>query len=374
MELMFFDRNTLTYKDHGYVDSDFEINLDLVIIKKSTFVVNKININTGVGDIVIVRDHDYFYIGLVDTIEVSGTAQTIINTLDFKEIFNFEVPVTSFTGSMALYLENLIMTHLIASSDPRQNLSYLTISKETTIEGTLTFEADKLMKIQDVIELISKTYGVSIRTEVLFLRGRISGIRVRIVEVTKGIKLKSNLSAISDLVISDSDSQVINKVIYYPKQDNKNYKSTVTYFLLTNGDITDDCNNVARYNTVNVKSVTYSDSDYPTLESKARSEMLTSRYDHNITFTLKSDNFIIHPLDNLNLGDFIEFITPNKTYDSVVTGIRYKNTFNIVSVTLGEYRMKLTEKIQLLNRSVTSAVGNISIQTGVTKEIDGGEF
>jgi hypothetical protein len=43
-------------------------------------------------------------------------------------------------------------------------------------------------------------------------------------------------------------------------------------------------------------------------------------------------------------------------------------------ITLGEYRIKLTEKIQLLNKSVSSAVSNISISTSGYTDLDGGEF
>lgn len=374
MELIFLDRNTLAYKDHGYVDNNFEINLDLVLIKKSTFVVNKTNINTSVGDIVVLREFNYFYIGLVELIEISSAKQTTINTIDFKEIFNFEVPVTSYTGDIASYVSYLITKHLLNSNDSKQNLLYLTISKETSVTGTLTFEEDKLMKIQDVIELISKSYGINIKPDVMFLRGRITGINLKIVEVSKGIKIKSNISDIMDLVISDSETQTINKVIYYPKQDNKLYKDTITYYLLKNGDITTDQYSEARFKTVNLKSFYYSDSDYPTLDTKTRSEMLTSKLDHNITFNIKTDSFNLNPLVSLNIGNFVEFITPNKSYDSVVTGVRFKNNMNQCNITLGEYRIKLTEKIQVLNKNVASAVGNISIQSNNTKEIDGGEF
>lgn len=374
MQLIFLDRNNLSYKDNGFIDNKFEIDQDLVLIKRSTFVVNKTNINTSVGDIVALKIYNHFYIGIIETIEHSSNNETNIKTVDFKGIFNFEVPLFSYTGDVSTFLENIISKHLLDSSDPNQNLSYIVISKEASFISELTFEEDKLMTLQDVLELISKTYGISIKFEVVFLRGRITGIKLRIVEVTKGIKLKSNLSFITDLVVSDSDSQVINKVTYYPKSENKIYKNVIDYYLLKSGEVTIDASHTDRYRTVNKKSYTYSDSDFESLEAKVRSELKGTNLDHNITFNIKVDNEVVKPLVDLNIGDFIEFYTNTKVYNSVITGMVFKNTFSVCSLTLGEYRIKLTEKIQLLNKNVTSAVGNIAIQNNMSNTIDGGEF
>ena len=53
MKLLFLDRSSLQYKDNAYVSNQFELALDMVIIKRSTFKVNKTNINCTIGDIVI---------------------------------------------------------------------------------------------------------------------------------------------------------------------------------------------------------------------------------------------------------------------------------------------------------------------------------
>lgn len=374
MQLIFLDCNTLGYKDNGFVDKNFEINLDLVVSQKSYFVVNKTNINVTVGDIVILKEYDYFYIGIVETLELTNDHTTTVRSLDFKEMFKVEVPVVSYSGDIAIYIEGIIRENFISNSDFLQVLPYLSVERVASKIGSLSFEVDKFMSITDVIELVSKTYGVSIISQVVFLRGRIIGIKVKIVEVSSGTKLKSNISAITDLVINDSSNQFVNKVIYYPKSDNITYKEKVVFYLLTNGEITQDSESSLRYRGLNLKGFTFTDSDFPTLAQKARSEMLSSQLDHNITFNLKTNNLIINPLYNLYLGDFIEFITSNKTYDSVVTGIKFKDTFNQAIITLGEYRIKLTEKIQLFNKSVNSVAGNISITASGVTDLDGGEY
>ena len=374
MQLVFLDRLNLAYKDYGYVDKDFEIALDLVIIQKSLFTINKSKLNVSVGDIVILKDAPIHYIGIVERLEVADKHRTTVHVLDFKEMFSIDIPVESYTGDLSLYMENMLVGNFKQSNDPLQNLSYLTIERGSSVQGELSFESDKIMSLASVMELITKSYGLRLTTEAVYLRGRVTGIIFRIGEVQRGIKLKNNFQAIQDLVVNDSSSQMVNKLTYYPKIENVLFKNTLVYYLLTNGELTQDIHHPHRYKSVKPKAFYYTDNDYPTLLTKARSEMIASKLDHNITFTIKSDNDVFQPMKNIELGDFVEFVNNEQTYDSVVTSIKFSQGFHKAMVTLGEYRIKLTEKIQLLNKSVNSAMSHISIQsTGIT-DLDGGEF
>jgi hypothetical protein len=374
MQLVFLDRLNLAYKDYGYVDKDFEIILDLVIIQKSTFIVNKTKLNASIGDIVILKDAPIHYIGIVERLEVADKHRPSIHVLDFKEMFSIDIPVQSFMGDLGLYLENILLSHFKESDDALQNLSYLSIQRDASVQGELSFEADKIMSLASLMELITKSYGLRLTSEAVYLRGRVTGIIFRISEVQRGIKLKNNYQAIQDLVVNDSSSQMVNKLTYYPKSENVLIKSTIEYFLLRNGELTQDINHQNRYQSVKPKASIYTDSDYPSLLTKARSEMITSKLDHNITFRIRTDNDVIQPMKNIELGDFIEFMNNDQIYDSVVTSIKFNNGFHQATMTLGEYRIKLTEKIQLLNKSVNSAAGHVSIQTTGITDLDGGEF
>jgi plastocyanin len=120
------------------------------------------------------------------------------------------------------------------------------------------------------------------------------------------------------------------------------------------------------------KSYIYTDNDYETLETKARSEMVTSKLDHNITFMIDMKNKVFIPFVNIQLGDYVSFIHKGKTYESVITGITFKDSMNFATITLGEYRVKLTEKIQLLSKNTSS--GTTSNITITNSDVDGGEF
>ena len=84
-------------------------------------------------------------------------------------------------------------------------------------------------------------------------------------------------------------------------------------------------------------------------KTKIPLEMLTSSLEHSITFNLETKNKVVKPFIDINVGDFIEFITPTKTYETMVTQLSFKNNLYEVYVTLGEYRISLTDKIKLLS-------------------------
>lgn len=350
MELLFLKRSNLSFLDNAYVSNDFELVIDSVVYQKSNFIVNKTNINASIGDIVILRDTAYFYIGIIDAIEVKDDFQTSIDTNDFTSIFDIKVPVYSYVGDMGTFLMDLISRAFKTNEDPLQNFSYITITKSTSVQGAIIYD-EELLSITEVSEVLSKTYGIRFNYSLMLdSEGRIIGINVDIASVTRGLKIKSNLPSITKLQITDTLNQVTNKVTFYPKKDNNTYKTSVSYYLLKNGTITLNYNNPERYPYVKSVSSFYSDGEYTSLYTKAQNELLKNNLEHSIEFNVNMDNSIIVPFNNLNLGDFVEFVTNSKTYDTMVTQLSFKGNFHECSVVLGEYRVKLTDKIKLLEK------------------------
>ncbi len=373
MELIILDKKTFQIKDHVIISDVFEIKLDLVISQKSTFKLPTTSINANTKDIVYIHTQAFNYIGIIESIDDEDDG-LIIGTVEFKEMLKKSVKVVSYSGILADYIESLVRQEFVSNADVKENITYLSISKETTKLGDLTFDDDKIMTIHEVMELISKSYGVNIKEEIVIQNGVLVGILLRIINIGQGVKLKADQLALADLVINDTTETSINKVIYYPKTENVMYTDIKIYYLLSNGSITQDPSNPLRFNDVQSVVKTYGDTDFDTLENKAQSELSITRTNHQITFTVNLDHKIIRVFDNVNLGDFIEFRFKGKLYDSIVTGIRFQNQMNSCHVTLGEYRIKLTEKMQILSKSVNSQIGHISINKSSTTDLDGGEF
>lgn len=372
MDLIILDHLNFTYKDHAYIGDEFEIIHDIVITQKSHFKINKSKLNVAVGDYVYVKE-DNGYFGIVENIEDEKT-HLVIASVDFKELFKVEVLVESFNGNVATYIEEIIRKTYLQNSDTKQNLNYLSISVETSKLGSFVFDADKVMTIYELLELANRMYGVYIKHEVVFNAGSFSGVLIRIVNVTRGLKIKADRLILEDLIINDSSKESTNKVTYYPKTSNLFFKDTVIYYLLTDGTITKDNTSNLRYPKVISKVETYSDNDYLDLDTKVRSVLSVDKTDHQISFMIQKKNHSLDVLRTLDIGDFVEFIHKGKRYDSLVTGIKYSNTFEVATITLGEYRLKLTEKIQILSKNVNSKVGNVTVNNSGYSDLDGGEF
>lgn len=352
MELVILNRTNLEVKDYGYFGSDYEIVLDAVVYQKSKFTINKPNLNAEVGDIVFTRGLPFYYIGIIETISKEDEDLKVsLEVNDFSSIFDIEVTVSSYTGDLCEFLRLLIYKTFINNSDKYQVLPYLNLTKSCAINGSLTYEGTELVSITEVSEMLAKRYGIRYKCSLnIDHEGIIKGINVEITGVTKGMKIRHDLQCIKDLEIVDSNKQGSNKIIFYPNDDNATYKSTITYYLLTDGTITTSSTHSKRIKNVKCMSQFYSDNEYSSLYTKATSELLKSNLEHNIEFKISVDNLVLVPFENINVGDFLEFVTEKKTYSTMVTQLSVKGNLYECSVVLGEYRIKLTDKIKLLEK------------------------
>ena len=352
MELVFLNKEDLSVLDYGYVEKDYQIVIDSVIPQKSTFNVNKTNINAEVGDLLIIKHSTINYIGIILSIQIDeekGISK--VQTNDFISILDLKVKLKSFSGNLSYYLYTLISDAYLLNNDMNQRIKYLSIARDyQTITGSLTYEKDTIDSISNVLKTLNKAYSIALTYKLVYFYGTITGIELRISTCTSGLVLKSNFKGITNLLVSTSGEQSVNKVIFVPSDDNVSYKSTECYYLLTDGTITNLKDSIGRYK--NVKSVTkiYKDSDFASLKTTAQTEMFISSLEHSITFDIRMDNKVAVPFKDFNVGDFIEFITPTKTYQTMVTQISLKNNDYQASVTLGEYRVSLTDKIKLLTK------------------------
>ena len=94
----------------------------------------------------------------------------------------------------------------------------------------------------------------------------------------------------------------------------------------------------------------YSDKDYSSLLTKATKALVDSSLEHNITFNFSFITNKVETLNELKCGAIVRFITESKTYETIVSKMEFKGTFNIAKVTLGEYRLSLTDKLKLFDR------------------------
>ena len=80
MQLIFLSEQDLTVLDYGYATDEYEIVLDALVPQKSSFVVNKQSLKAGIGDLLLVKENGYPYVGIITSIEKDNKA-----ALDNKE-------------------------------------------------------------------------------------------------------------------------------------------------------------------------------------------------------------------------------------------------------------------------------------------------
>jgi len=354
MELIFLDEQNLEVLDYAYATDDFDIILDALVPQKSKFTVNKQSLNAKVGDLLLVKDNGYPYVGIITSIKVDDKSQTKVETKDYLSLLDVDVPLpTTFNGNCAQFIVNLINNTFRYSGDTYQNVSYLETAVEIVKSCSLTYEADTKENILDLVEEFSKTYGIRLAYEVVLANGKFSKIKIKVVSAKIGITMKSTLGTITDLNVNDTNEVSLNKVYYIPKAENTQHTNQVIYYLTTDGQVVTIAPALKRIHKVKMKYEFYGDKDYDSLLSKATKALVDSSLEHSITFNFSFITNQIEDLKNLKVGAIVIFITENKTYETIVSKMEYKGTFNVAKVTLGEYRLSLTDKLKLIDRRST---------------------
>ena len=351
MHLIFLDEQDLSVLDYGYATDDFDIILDALVPQKSKFTVNKQSLKAKVGDLLIVKESGYPYVGIITSIKADDKNQTKVETKDYLSLLDVDVPLpTSFSGNSAQFIVNLINNTFKYSGDTYQNVSYLETSVEVVKNCSLTYEADTKENILDLVEEFSKTYGIRLEYEVVLANGKFSKIKIKVVSAKIGITMKSTLGNITDLNVNDTNEVSLNKVYYIPKAENTQHTSQVIYYLTNDGQVVTTAPALKRIHKVKMKYEFYSDKDYSSLLTKATKALIDSSLEHTITFNFSFITNQIEALNDLKVGAIVVFITESKTYETIVSKMEFKGTFNVAKVTLGEYRLSLTDKLKLFDR------------------------
>ena len=351
MQLIFLNEQDLSVIDYGYATDDFDIILDALVPQKSKFTVNKQSLNAKVGDLLLVKENGYPYVGIITSIKSDDKNQTKVETKDYLSLLDVDVPLpTSFNGNAAQFIVNLINNTFKYSGDTYQNVSYLETAIEVVKNCSLTYEADTKENILDLVEEFSKTYGIRLEYEVVINNGKFYKIRVKVVAAKIGIIMKSGLGTITDLNVNDTNEISLNKVYYIPKAENTQHTSQIIYYLTNDGQVVTTAPALKRIPKVKVKYEFYSDKDYSSLLTKATKALVDSSLEHSITFNFSFITNQVEALKSLKVGAIVRFITEKKTYDTIVSKMEFKGTFNVAKVTLGEYRLSLTDKLKLFDR------------------------
>lgn len=342
MNLLIYSRENLTFKENLPIES-FEVTLDTLINSESSFVIAGGSGSASQEDIAILHEERFFYIGIVSKISSEGI-KTKINTVHFNAVLEAEFVTRTFLrGLYGNHIKTIITETLINSDDPLQNMSYLEVANESTAQGSIVVFKPEVTTIAEFIKELNVSKGLRIETRLGIVEGKITHLKMVVVPTIKTMKLRYDLALLRNLSINEDGGSPLNKVILYGED-----LATLSYYLLSNGNVTADANHALRIKPVNYSYVEYQSDDTPL--TVAKKELIKDRFLHAITFDVALDNQIFAPFNNVFLGDEIVFITETKMIPTVVSQMTFKNTLKQCSIILGEHRMKLTEKLKMIER------------------------
>ncbi|HPL55673.1 MAG TPA: hypothetical protein PLH44_04005 [Bacilli bacterium] len=342
MNLLIYSRENLTFKESLSIES-FEVTLDTVINSESSFVTAGGSGSARQEDIAILHERSFFYIGIVKKISSEGI-KTKISTTHFNSVLEAEYITRNFSlGKYGDHIKTLITDTLINSNDAAQNMSYLQVVNESIATGTVVVTKPEVSTIASFINELNATTGIRLETRLGIINGKITHLKMVIVEAVTTMKLRYDLALLRNLSINEDGNTPLNKVILFGDG-----LATLSYYLLTDGSVSTNASSPLRIRPVNYSYVEYQSTDTPlTIASK---ELVKDKFLHAITFDVSLDNQIFIPFTNAYLGDQIEFITETKTIPTLISQIKFKNTLKECSIILGEHRLKLTEKLKMIER------------------------
>ncbi|MCL2521250.1 MAG: hypothetical protein FWE36_00145 [Erysipelotrichales bacterium] len=348
MKILIFCKQSFLQKGVYDLSDDYSIILDTVTGQNSHFVINATSVASVIGDILILHERRFFYIGVITGIDHTSVGLVRINTEDFVSSLNFDIRKVTRSGNIAEHLLNLISNEFIRNVDNLQNKPFLRIFTESMVEGEMIELDEGIESFLDFYQRVNKRFGIRLEARLGIVAGVITHIRIVAVNIRRALVLKSNFPAIRELAVSEDNKGRLNKVTFLPSVENNTMRLTRTFFLLTDNTVTNNVNHSLRYEYVIENKYIYRDDDVPNLMTMAETELITEDYLHNISFKIYMGNISFEPLSNVRLGDQITFIHEDKVYKTLVTRFEFSGTLLDCFVSLGEHRLKLTEKLKIL--------------------------
>jgi len=342
MNLLIYSRLDFTFKANLPIES-FEIVLDTIINSESSFVISGSGGETAQEDIAILHERSFFYIGIVKKISAEGI-KTKINTTHFNDVLETEYLTVNYPlGNLGEHIKSLITNNLISNPDSTQNMTYLQVRNESIAQGVISVTKAEVKTIAQLISELNATNGLRIETRLGIVSGEITHLKMVILDAVTTMKLRYDLALLRNLSINEDGNIPINKAILYGDS-----LPTLTYYLLADGSVTTNMSHPLRITPVKYSYIEYQSGDDPLMVAKQA--LIKDKFLHAITFDVSMDNQIFIPFTNIALGDQVEFITKSKTIPSILSQIAFKGTLKECSIILGEHRMKLTEKLKMIER------------------------
>ena len=336
--LYILNKENLEIKDMAQSISH-EINLNINVNGKSLFVVAEIP-NAVNGDFVVCGD----YQGIITNVETEkGKTTTTLHTDEMESLFDRKCILTQEViarTSVEQFINSQILEHFVWSDDWYINIPYLVhVPLSDTPEYAKINTEDGIYNLRTFIGNMLEKHDIKLEFS---FENNYEGERLLYILIEKRNLSTLEVDANIEDVISFEENYAVDtiaKVTVLSKESGNKFD----YFLLTDRTTTTDRNNPNRASGKIEMVACETDEE---VESTALNEFRSNRYNHNIEMTLSKDSKVYREKEFI-VGRKLRIKTKdNKIYDTFISKINKRSNSNIYTVTCGNMKVTLLDKLK----------------------------
>lgn len=326
---------------------DISYEFDYLSLSKNKLKVTG-NVNTDRGDYIRISKGNREIVGIVTGVSESDTIT--IEYMNFLSIFDVNVyaDVLSVINEAASPLEhwiaNTIQSLFVKNADPLQNISGLELGVSSYTVGKKNLGYDS--NIFNLYELITKVltqHDIVVDVSV--------DMQNKVIKMSVGKRktdekhIEADLPNVLDKEFSiEKGNEAVNKVIVV-NEDNQSEQ--ISYFLLSDGTVTNEADNMGRITPVVFESTFITVDDEEIFAEKAYDEALSilmpDEYDNYISITVSNDDSLVKS-DEWIIGQKAVIFHKGYEYHTILTGMEINK--NRTKLMFGAVRKELTKKLK----------------------------
>lgn len=326
------------------IASDYSTEVNGEYDGKSRFTFHR-RPNAEENDFIILKADDYSFQGIISEIENGeGKSSCVITALEMPALFDQKVILTNETllqTGIEDFIANQIRENFIANNDEIVNIPYLEVVAKTHTPVAAKVSTEKgIYNLCTYIGNALTNYGIFMDFE--FSREKL----VVTLEKRGESELKID-TGISDIVnLSETyDVRVLSKLtVVWQRSESAESKQIRHFYLRTDRTLTENMHDADRAKGSSDIIVSESETEAGMIQD-ARNAFTSNSYNHKIAFDLIVTSKLI-PLNDVYVGRKCLVKTSIGIKETIITKVERKYKSRSISVTLGNMRVTLIEKLK----------------------------
>ena len=331
-------RYSLTLTDTLTVAS-YELALDADYDGKSQIVLHR-KPEASEDDFILLQGGGIVFQGIIDSIEnEKGQKAYTITVVEMQRLFNRKVILTNeslLSTGIEDFIADQITGNFISSDDNLLNIPYLTVTAKThtPVVAKVDVEEGGIYNLCTYIGNALTSYGIFVGFE--FEKDALNVVIEK--RQQSDLKIDTGLANIINLSEIYEAKALAKLTVLW---NNGTTTATRNFFLKTDRTITENVADPDRAKGSVDVIVSTAETE---VEMKQAAQFAANSYQHKITFDVVPSKMVSKA--DLYVGHKLQVKTGSGIRDSIITGIEHSNGQKAISVTLGQMKVTLIEKLK----------------------------